>query len=535
MYVDKKPTLIVFVFCFLAFVIYLPALWAPFHLDDFTSIIANPLLEEGYYLDYLAMFSRRILVYSTFLLDYHWWGANALPYHMVNIAIHLLTAVVFFYFTRALFSYSSHSAILQQRLALCCFVLFILHPLNSQPVIYVVQRATLFASLFSLLAWYSWLMAHKSEQRRLGWFALAVLSACCGMVSKEFAYLIPFGWFLLDVLIIKKGFKPLLALYFLPFLAACVAILIVSIFYEPALWQRLDALTRETTSITRLEYWLTQQKILWIYFYKVLFPYPLLLEYPQITTLTLVQALPWLIAHVIVIVFAIMFWRKSPLISFSVILMYCIHQVESGLIPITDLAFEHRTYLPNTLVIIAIVSFLAGLPLKVNSRYLSYALLFVAILFSVTTAYRAWQWQKPLVLLKANLKHAPDHYRLQHNIGLYYYKSHEFALAEPILLNAFKLAREQGNDYLEYADSALMALISVDKFAEAELFVNEQIAFYHQRPYETSRLLTTYADAFIVTGWYQEALEILNQAQSLYPGNRFIAPKVQFCVDKLAE
>ena len=40
-------------------------------------------------------------------------------------------------------------------------------------------------------------------------------------------------------------------------------------------------------------------------------------------------------------------WRRRPVIAFGILFMYLAHAVESGIIPIPELAFEHRTYLPN--------------------------------------------------------------------------------------------------------------------------------------------------------------------------------------------
>ena len=81
-------------------------------------------------------------------------------------------------------------------LAFACALLWLVHPLHSQCVNYIIQRRESLASLFYLLALYGAIRGFDSNGR--GWYAASILSCILGVASKEIAATAPFAIALYD-------------------------------------------------------------------------------------------------------------------------------------------------------------------------------------------------------------------------------------------------------------------------------------------------------------------------------------------------
>jgi tetratricopeptide (TPR) repeat protein len=68
--------------------------------------------------------------------------------------------------------------------------------------------------------------------------------------------------------------------------------------------------------------------------------------------------------HLLLIAVALSFKKKLPVLTFGLLFYYLALAIESTIIPITDLAFEHRTYLPNVGLVIALFAVVACLANK---------------------------------------------------------------------------------------------------------------------------------------------------------------------------
>ncbi|MFI5296251.1 MAG: hypothetical protein ACHQ0Y_14655, partial [Thermodesulfovibrionales bacterium] len=91
----------------------------PFQFDDFSNISDNPVIADldnfisgarGY--DYNP---RRYIGYLTFALNYHFGGLNVSGYHVVNLAVHILNAMLVYFlviltFRTPYFSFGGHNS-----------------------------------------------------------------------------------------------------------------------------------------------------------------------------------------------------------------------------------------------------------------------------------------------------------------------------------------------------------------------------------------------------------------------------------------
>ena len=117
---------------------------------------------------------------------------------------------------------------------------------------------------------------------------------------------------------------------------------------DPNFFTTLSESTQETDLVSRMQYLAIQMEVLWVYIVKYFFPARLHLDY-DIPVTSFTSLVPWMftLAHLLVIAVAIRYLRRYPIPAFGILFFYVAQSVESSIIPIRDFAFEHRTYLPN--------------------------------------------------------------------------------------------------------------------------------------------------------------------------------------------
>lgn len=205
-----------------AALLYGHTLHVPWYLDDIDAIPENFLIRDPW-AALGGAFTRRGMLNLSFALNYQLFGLSLPAFHVVNIAIHATAACVAWLILRRLF-------VGRPAVALLGGLLFVAHPLQTQAVTYVVQRATSLAGLFFLLAFLCYLHARQTLEAGRGWRSPRHLvpylgAALCGVLAvftKENAAMLPLVLFAYDRLYPlpqKRSWKRALA-YHLPFCLA---------------------------------------------------------------------------------------------------------------------------------------------------------------------------------------------------------------------------------------------------------------------------------------------------------------------------
>jgi hypothetical protein len=184
-------------------VAYLPALDAGFYFDDLINFVDVPSLhwqslsasEMAEALE-ATLLPRRWLANLSLGLNYYFGRLNPVGYHAVNLAIHLAVGAVVAWTACLLASKGSRQPDADRAAPLAAVVgavLFLVHPLNTQAVTYVVQRMASMAALFGILAIALYVRARRDKRR--GWcgalLAGAGLSWILALGSKENAAIVP--------------------------------------------------------------------------------------------------------------------------------------------------------------------------------------------------------------------------------------------------------------------------------------------------------------------------------------------------------
>ena len=180
------------------------AAWAnsfhgPFVLDDLPAIDENATIRTLAPATVFAppgdgqTVSGRPLVNFSFALNWAAGGVEVRSYHALNLAIHALAALALFGVVRR----TLRSASLAEKfgddatpLAFAIAALWMLHPLQTEAVTYLSQRAESLAGLWLLLTLYAAIRGAESPSP-MRWHGLAFVACLLGMASKEIMYAAP--------------------------------------------------------------------------------------------------------------------------------------------------------------------------------------------------------------------------------------------------------------------------------------------------------------------------------------------------------
>jgi hypothetical protein len=164
----------------------------PFLYDDQTAIVKNTQIRTLSPLSVPLTPPRdtpvagRPLANLSLAVNYAYGGLDVTSYHVTNLALHLLVALVLFGIVRRTLLLGRPEGLQPHAdgLALAAALVWVLHPLNSEVVNYLVQRTESLMALCYLATLYCAIRAHAHPDR-WGWRAAAIAACAAGMASKE--------------------------------------------------------------------------------------------------------------------------------------------------------------------------------------------------------------------------------------------------------------------------------------------------------------------------------------------------------------
>lgn len=403
------------------------------HISEFTfqklnnSLRANPTDPES---DKLY----RPLPCLTFGLNWYFGQDNVVGYHIVNLAIHLLTAWFLFltlHLLLQIYYQKKQSPQFFITAALLGALFWALAPIQTQAVTYIVQRMASMAAMFTIIAIYAYLRGRTGK--KYTWFILCLLSFFAALGSKENAILLPASLVLIESAffthqITKKQFFKLI---FFCFLALVGGFFFVryGLGLTPFNWSNplsfLDSYRNR--SFTFSERILTQPRIVLMYLSQILLPIAerLSIEHDIVLSTSLVT--PWTTLPAILIIFllissSLFFLKRYPLICFPILFFFLNHAVESTILQL-ELIFEHRNYLPSFFLFLPIGVLIARILYATSQQSLfrRSATICCTVLFLIisgqATYTRNLAWTTEGTLWVAAIRKAPNSARAAHSLG----------------------------------------------------------------------------------------------------------------------
>jgi len=343
---------------------YAPSLRAPFVFDDFPNILDNPAVREAgagraslLELARPRLHSRRPLAYLSFALNLRRFGLDPLPFHLINLAIHLVNAGLVFALILTICRRSGleggdgFSTCPPLIPALAGALFWSLHPVQVQAVTYIVQRMTSGATLLYLFALLLALRARlqTSSVAKVSLGLAAAVAALAGFWCKEILITLPLA-LLLAELGFSKDPRPRPRSWLLLAALAIAFYLALWIVFGPQLGREIKqyAPRFSATSAQRL---LTQPRVICHYLSLLFLPDLSRLNLDPDWTLSTGLLHPWttapaLLALAVLFSFGIRWIRTRPFPALAW-LFFIIALLPESIFPL-DPAFEHRLYLPST-------------------------------------------------------------------------------------------------------------------------------------------------------------------------------------------
>jgi len=415
-----------------AFIAYSPGFSAPFIFDDEHHVIGNPVLwQDGGVRRVLtdpAAFSGRPdsrmyrpMALWSLQINYAISGINTQGYHITNVLIHLGVCLLLFL--------SLNYLRLRPEISLICVGIFALHPINSEPIIYISARSALLAALFVWGAILTFLRAREeSEPNKVLWLVLSAVLFCLALLSKENAIVLVALIPIIELVRRGKTNAPqpwnLYAVYF------GIAILYVLLRYSVLDLPTVDVVHADRTWLENL---VTQASVFMRYLKLILIPIHQTVDYeiPKIHGLFDAGQAFWTKPFVGVIVGSgLIFWAGARIkkggaaaIAGCGVLMAIISMApESSIIALNQVANERRLYLPLSAGSIAI-GCIWTIPWKKYHQILIPTAGVAALCLMIIVFGRANAWQSEISLWRAAAMVSPRSVSVRLGLGLAYSRS----------------------------------------------------------------------------------------------------------------
>jgi tetratricopeptide (TPR) repeat protein len=473
---------------------YAATLDVPLQFDDLPNIVDEPAvhavaLSPEQLAPAVSGFPLgRWLARGSFAVNHALHGLQPAGYHLVNLALHLATALLVLALARRLLEALAARAAAgrgggdallpadeasRRDAAAVAALLFAVHPVQTQAVTYVVQRMTVMGALFALGALLLWLDA-RARTGRAAWLraAAAAVAAWLAVSCKENYAVLP-GLVLLLEAVLFPGLAARLRARWRAAAAGAAALAAVA---AALLWAYTPVLRAEAArlGIPLDERLLSQGRILLHYLSLLALPLPgrLHVDYAWPVSTGLLDppaTLPALAAVAGLAVLAVAAVRRAPLVTLGLGWFLVALVVEQSVLPI-DLVFEQRLYFASVGLFVLAGAALAA-AVRVPRAGVWAAAVPLAVLLAAGTWARNERWRDPASLYADEAGLAPG--------------------AGRGLLNVAAALRAQGR--LDEAEKVLRRLVA--------LAPGEPGAYVNLGNVELDRGRLAAAE-----GWYREAL-----------------------------
>lgn len=525
--------LISFSFIVLGVVIYSNTLEVPFYFDDIKKIKENPNIRmEQLNIDGIKNSiwaekspSKRPVSYFSFALNYYFHQYDPKGYHVVNIIIHVINGILLFYFLRITLVLSGFRSPYLSAAAFFAALIWLVHPVQTQSVTYIVQRQNSLAAMFYLLSFLLYIRGRLAAKKAPGnpspylWWAGASIVWLLALGSKQTAATLPFFILLYEWFFFRDLSREWLKHHLKYILGVVVLFGALAVLFSGVNPLEKFAALRDYANhqFTMGERVLTQFRVVIYYISLVLFPHParLNLDYdfplshslldPVTTLLSLGLILGLLLA-------AVLLAKRERLISFFIFWYFGNLVIESSIIPLAVI-YEHRLYLPSMALCLLFV-FILYRYIK-QGRFVSIALSLVLVVLSVWTYQRNQVWRNPVTFWSDIVKKSGEKARPRNNLGNALYQAGRIDDS----ISQFRRALEINPDYAEAHNNLGLSLAGRGKMEEAIEHFNEALRINPDYGKAHYNLGTTYVH---LGEWarayqqFQEAIRLVPQYDKAY-------------------
>ncbi|MGO9527949.1 MAG: tetratricopeptide repeat protein [Verrucomicrobiia bacterium] len=496
----------------------------PFIFDDVHWIPENPVIRHLWPIwDVLspsssALINARPAVNFSLAVNYALGGYNVWGYHALNLAIHILAGLTLFGIVRQ----TLRQPALRERfgaaadgLALAAALIWTVHPLQTESVTYVIQRAESIMGLFYLLTLYCFIRGAASPRPRL-WYGLCLGACALGMASKEVMVSAPLMVMLYDRAFVSGSFREAWRRRWPLYLGLSATWILQGFMVVSAgTFANASVMAQHVWGVTWWAYLLTEPGVILYYLRLAAWPYPLCFDYYgwPIAVTGLSILLPTL---VIVILLGATAWTCKKNTAWGVLgaWFFLILAPSSSIIPLDSPAFEHRMYLPLAAIVtgVVVVAFVLGkrlLRIQSSSVLGWVACGFVVVPLTVLTIQRNRDYISELTIWQDTVAKCPQNPRAQYNLAVTLWHAGRIGDAIPYYERALRIKP----NYAEACNNLGVAWMQTGRLSQAIDCLEQALRL---KP-DFAEAHNNLANALLQAGRMREAIGHFEQALRFNP------------------
>jgi tetratricopeptide (TPR) repeat protein len=317
--------------------------------------------------------------------------------------------------------------------------------------------------------------------------------------------------------------------YLFPFLSALV-VMLLSI---TGFGTNFNTVLTATNEISRHDYLITQFRVLVTYLRLILFPLHQTLDYDYPVYHSFFDpkvffSFLFLAALFVTAVFLFIRSRSSlsrRLLAFGIALFFITLSVESSIIPIADVIFEHRLYLPSIGLLIALSAMTVSFGEKLRKRYGRWATIALlcttaAVIAALSAAafIRNTVWQSEISLWEDVVEKQPSGVRGHSMLGILYQRNGRLDLA----IEKYRRAIQIRPSYAEAHVNLGSAYVDLGRLDEGMREFMIALNLRSLDDIDTANLFINIGNCYLKENMPDRAIEFFNYAVPVIPDDAVV-------------
>jgi protein O-mannosyl-transferase len=340
-------------------------------------------------------------------------------YHILNLALHIVNTILIFYiFNKALLHFKN--LIGENNAAISFFgaTIFLVHPIQTESVIYIISRSEVLASTFYLFGFFLFqiyldIHNNRSLLKKLILILTMLVLTFVGFSVKQTLATFPLIVFLyyISVSPLDSAINKFLLNWKWPILTAVLIFLSLLLYKLLSDETFLIGPSNPHEMVGRAKYMLSQPAVvIFYYFQKILFPINLIVD-PDIKVVTHFFSFNFLASMIVIAFIAYYLWKQKAwrFYIFFLSWFFIILSPSSSIVTLHDLAAEHRVYLalPGVIFILSYGLF----KILKNQKFSILILCLLTLFLGMLNIERNKVWKNELSLWQDTYKKSPGKIR----------------------------------------------------------------------------------------------------------------------------
>jgi hypothetical protein len=486
---------------FAVFEIYWPAIHGPFLLDDsgmpYTAGTVPPFRQW--------LNGLRPLLMVSFWLNYASSGnQETFGYHLVNVVLHILNGGLILLAVRKVLDWARVEKWQAGALSVFAAGLFLLHPLQTESVSYIVSRSETLSVFWLLAAFVVFLYRAGDATYTLRAIAILALFGAA-VLTKEHTAVFPALLVLTDFYwnpgFSLTGIRKNWRLYAPIVVGGALAVAFV--FRVLSIGATAGFSIKE---FTWYQYFFTECRVIWDYLRMFVVPVGQNVDSDVPISRSIVDqgAILGFAALIAVSVAAWIYRRKYQLASYGWFVFLILLAPTSSFVPIMDPMAEHRLYLPFIGLLFIVTDFLSRW--RTSKTTLATALSIILIIEAAATYQRNQLWASAIGLWKDSVAGSPNKYRPRFQLAFAYFLAGDSGNA----IEQFQKTAEFGKPTFDLLLDWGLAYDAAGKLDQALEKLKAAAALE-----QNAHVYQTIGYVYGKMGKYPEALDALDASQKL--------------------